>query len=135
MKNDSDKKKKRRLAVFGTLSFLVLGYALYNLCFYVIDFIRINNEYTKLEIAKNELLESEQDLKLEINRLNDPEYVARYARENYYYSKDGEYIIKVPEKEEKVVNNNDDQVKEVVGYIVGGTSVLGLFLFIITRKR
>ena len=29
-----------------------------------------------------------------------PEYVARYAREKYYYSKDGELIIKLPDEEE-----------------------------------
>ena len=28
----------------------------------------------------------------------DKDYIARYAREKYYYSKDGEFIIKIPEE-------------------------------------
>jgi cell division protein FtsB len=34
-------------------------------------------------------------LKEEINRLQDPEYMAKYAREKYLYSKNGEIIIKI----------------------------------------
>ena len=40
-------------------------------------------------------LEDEEDLKDEINRLQDPEYMARYAREKYLYSKKDEIIIKI----------------------------------------
>ena len=30
--------------------------------------------------------------------MQDPEYIARYLREKYLYSKDGEDIIRIPEK-------------------------------------
>ena len=30
--------------------------------------------------------------------MQDPEYIARYLREKYLYSKAGEYIIRIPEK-------------------------------------
>ena len=33
----------------------------------------------------------------DIKKLKDPEYVARYAREKYMYSKDGELIIRLPD--------------------------------------
>ena len=39
-------------------------------------------------------------LNQEIIKLQDPEYLARYAREKYFYSKDGELIIKLPDEEE-----------------------------------
>ena len=40
-------------------------------------------------------LEEEETLKSEIVKLQDDEYIARYAREKYLYSKDGEIIIKI----------------------------------------
>ena len=44
--------------------------------------------------------ELEKELKLDASKLQDSDYVARYAREKYYYSKDGELIIKLPDEEE-----------------------------------
>ena len=35
---------------------------------------------------------------MDADKLQDPDYIARYAREKYFYSKDGEYIIKIPEE-------------------------------------
>ena len=32
------------------------------------------------------------------NKLQNPEYIARYAREKYLYSKEGEYILQIPEE-------------------------------------
>lgn len=57
-----------------------------------------------LEIRKNkifystqlkELQEEEEYLKVEAEKLQDPDYVARYAREQYLYSKDGEFNIRI----------------------------------------
>ena len=42
------------------------------------------------------LTEKEEDLNSEINRLQDSDYLARYAREKYFYSKNGELIIRIP---------------------------------------
>ena len=39
--------------------------------------------------------EKEEELKLDANKLQNPEYVARYAREKYLYSKDGELILRI----------------------------------------
>ena len=52
-------------------------------------------EKKELEIKYKEILEREDLLKSEISKLEDEEYVARYAREKFLYSKDGEIIIKL----------------------------------------
>lgn len=52
-------------------------------------------EKKKLELKYKEILEREDLLKSEISKLEDEEYVARYAREKFLYSKDGEIIIKL----------------------------------------
>ena len=55
-------------------------------------------EKQELEEKLAELQAEEKALKLDADKLQDPDYVARYAREKYLYSKDGEFIIKIPEK-------------------------------------
>ena len=52
-------------------------------------------EKKELEKANKDRIEEEELLKSEINKLQDEEYIARYAREKYLYSKDGEIIIKI----------------------------------------
>ena len=46
------------------------------------------------QVAK--LTDEEEKLKDQVSKLKDPEYIARYAREKYLYSKEGEFIIKLP---------------------------------------
>ena len=45
------------------------------------------------------LKEKQKELELDAKKLQDSEYIARYAREKYLYSKEGEFIIKIPEDE------------------------------------
>ena len=64
---------------------------------YVSQIIKNNNEIKDLNTVYNEKLAEEENLKDEINRLQDHEYMAKYAREKYLYSKNGEIIIKIEE--------------------------------------
>ena len=45
--------------------------------------------------------EKEAELKVDVEKLEDPDYIARYAREKYMYSKDGEIILRLPEEDEE----------------------------------
>ncbi len=61
--------------------------------------LEIFNKYEEKDVLNEELntlKEKEQELSTDVLKLQDPEYVARYLREKYYYSKSGEYIIKLP---------------------------------------
>ena len=58
--------------------------------------IEINNEKHELQNKLVSLKDEEEVLNSDIKKLEDPEYVARYAREKYLYSKDGELIIRIP---------------------------------------
>lgn len=55
----------------------------------------INNKKEKEELTRkyNDLLENEENLEGEVVKLQDPEYVAKYAREKYLFTKEGELII------------------------------------------
>ena len=57
------------------------------------NLVSLSEKYEKL-------LEEEKQLKSDVNKLQDPDYVARYAREKYLYTRDGELIIRMPDSEE-----------------------------------
>ena len=107
------KRKKKasgnRLIVFGTVSIFIIFSFVFCLLSYIIEVKNLNEEQKKLDNDLLILKEEESDLKNEIEKLKDPDYLARFARENYMYSKDGEYIIKVSEKEEKEVNIKNEE--------------------------
>lgn len=58
------------------------------------------NQVVKLEKRKAELEEEKKSLAQEVELLNDDDYVARYARDNYIFSKDGETVVKLPDSKE-----------------------------------
>lgn len=92
------KKKARRIATFGFISIIAI----------VIIVIMIGNEFVKivdkykekrnLETKLVSLEEKEKVLENDVKKLEDPEYLARYAREKYFYSKDGELILRIPDE-------------------------------------
>lgn len=92
------KKKPLRLLVFGSFSvaliFVILGYIV-NI---TLEITSKYNEKKKLDGELEKLKEQEQVLSIDVEKLKDPEYVARYLREKFLYSKDGEYIIKIPDE-------------------------------------
>ena len=64
---------------------------------YFSQIIKNKEEIDELKSVYNQKLVDEERLKDEINKLQDPEYMAKYAREKYLYSKNGEIIIKIEE--------------------------------------
>ena len=58
---------------------------------------KTKDEIKELTVSYSYKLEEEENLKEEITRLQDPEYMAKYAREKYLYSKDNEIILKIEE--------------------------------------
>ena len=62
---------------------------------YVSQIEKTKKEISELKESYNEKLTTEENLKEEISKLQDSEYMARYAREKYLYSKKGEIIIKI----------------------------------------
>ena len=71
-----------------------LGYTLINNLYRVNE---MKKELEELDKEKVSLLEKEEELEADIKRLSDPEYIARYAREKYLYSKEGEIILRMDE--------------------------------------
>ena len=91
------KKKKSRKGFF--LGFVVTGVIIFLLLGNVFSVWKQLLEKRKEKIfyteELNKLKEEEAYLKVEVEKLKDPDYVARYAREQYLYSKDGELNIRI----------------------------------------
>lgn len=54
------------------------------------------HQVVTLSAEYDNLQEEATQLKSDVSKLQDPDYVARYAREKYLYTKDGELIIRIP---------------------------------------
>lgn len=79
--------------IFGTF----IGGLSYNFFSNVEKIMRIQSEKKELEDKLAELKEEEEVLNSDIKKLEDPDYIARYAREKYMYSKEGEIIFRLPD--------------------------------------
>lgn len=90
------KKAQRRFILLGTLATLVIAFILISVSSYWVQIYKKHNEQKFLMAELQVLKEQELRLKIEIQKLQDPDYVARYAREKYLFSKDGEIIIQIP---------------------------------------
>lgn len=131
MKKKVSKASKRRLMIFGILSIMAIVYFFVTLFGYTYSFISLKKEENNLKNQLVFLQDKKANLKIEIQKLNDPEYVARYAKENYLYSADGEYVLKIDtteDTEDNVVTNNNS-----VYYIIG--IILFLICVLIFRKK
>ncbi len=93
------------------------------------DFKNLNDYFT--ELNANEI-----ELRNEIERLQDSDYIARYARENYSYSKNGEYILKLKSEDKKEENKKSFEINIDYNYIVyAGVAILIIIIIHIVRKR
>ena len=92
------KKSAKRICCFGMIAFVSIVAILLSVFKVVSQIIDKYQEADNLEIKLADLKEEEEILNNEILKLQDPEYLARYAREKYFYSKDGELIIRIPSK-------------------------------------
>lgn len=91
------RKTKRRLTFISGVIFLLVGVIITTVFNDLSQIISNRNEVAVLSEKYNSLLKEEESLNSEITKLQDSDYVARYAREKYGYSYPNELIIKLLE--------------------------------------
>ena len=89
------KKDKRRVLLGLLVISIMLSYLSVFVYNYWNQILTNEKEKTKLMNEYEALLKAEDELNSEITKMQDPEYIAKYAREKYGYSKNDEVIIKV----------------------------------------
>lgn len=88
---------KRRILLISIIYIVIGGILLQNIgstSYQIYNKMKEKKEFTK---TIEKLKEKEEELKGTVTKLQDPDYVARYAREKYLFSKDGEIIIRIPD--------------------------------------
>ncbi len=98
MAKTKSKKKKRRMLFLGLTSIIVIVATTFTIGKYWVEIYDKYKEKKSLEKKYVSLKEKEAQLRVDADKLQDPDYIARYAREKYQYSKDGEFILKIPEE-------------------------------------
>ena len=91
------KASKSKLRIFICL--IIFASITGTLAYDCISNIRKINEMKKEKKNLQEelvvLQEEKEILETDILRLKDPDYIAKYVREKYFYSKDGEFILRL----------------------------------------
>ena len=92
------RKKVRRNFIILAAVYIVLGFLLMETVVKTSYELYTKSKEKKAFVEELSLLKDKEDeLKGQVNKLQDPDYIARYAREKYLYSKDGEIIIRIPD--------------------------------------
>lgn len=100
MKKSKKKKASKRkiriflaLVIFGT----VIASLSYNLLNNIINIKKMKEKKEDLSKQIVSLEREKEELETDIVKLKDPEYIAKYVRERYFYSKEGEVILRLPD--------------------------------------
>lgn len=70
---------KRRLMIFGSLSVFIILLTIIALNNYFTNYFDLRSKHKILQEQLLLLKENEDNLKIELQKLKDPEYIARYA--------------------------------------------------------
>jgi cell division protein DivIC len=93
-----DKTATARFLSFGVLSVIAISAIFTTLSNMWLNIYEKYNEKKDLEAQLVTLKEENEALEIDVEKLQDPEYVARYLKEKYFYSSKDEYIIRIPEE-------------------------------------
>ena len=94
IKHKVTKKERRRLTLFIMAFIFIIGFTCINIFPDWLKIMKNKKEITLLGSSYEELLDTEEALEAEVEKLQDPEYVERYAKEKFLYTKDDEMIIR-----------------------------------------
>lgn len=95
-KTKKAKKTVKRMLFLGIASFTIIIGTTYTIGKYWIEIYDKYQEKKELKKKLSSLKEKQAALQVDANKLQNPDYIARYAREKYSYSKDGEIILRIP---------------------------------------
>ena len=83
--------------IYGIVFIVISAFLIYTLIAKVQHIQAEQATYQKLVVQEKELKKEKEKLAKEVDSLNDSDYVVRYARSHYIFSKNGEEVIILPE--------------------------------------
>lgn len=95
------KKEKRRVFIVSCITITLMFFVCFNLITVWKKIVSLKNQKEVLLAKLDGLKEEKSYLEVEVKKLQDPDYIAKYAREKYFYSKDNEFNIKITDEDNK----------------------------------
>lgn len=92
---EKTKKEKKRLFVISTVIILLIVSLISSVAGDWTKIMENKSKITSLNKKYNDLLSDEEKLVSEVTKLQDDEYILRYAKEKFMYSENGEIIIRM----------------------------------------
>lgn len=93
------KKIPKSLRIALGFVYIIVGVVLlYSLTISFIGIMEHQNTISKLEKEKQEVVAEKKSLQKEVELLESDDYLTRYARENYIFTRDGENVTTIPGK-------------------------------------
>ena len=130
------KTSKRRLMLFGTLSIVIIFYFIFSVGYSGYKIYKLKHQEKTLTSKLNKLQKDEKNLSLDIEKLQDPDYLAKYAREAFSYSKKDEIIIQKYKDEKEEIEEEPEFNINHKYLIIAGISVIGIIiLYILIKSR
>lgn len=127
------KLQRRRLVVLGTVSLIAISMAIFTTVSSYIRITKLDRHYKELSMILEKLKDDEVAMSSDIKKLNDPEYIAMYARENYLYSKTGEYVIKLDNEDNLIIEETSSSKKDTFNQSLIITIAIVLTFLILFR--
>lgn len=97
-KKRQKRKFRARMLLFVPVCLCLVAVLVVTIGKYWVEIVNKYQENIKLSEELLSLKEKEASLAVDVEKLQDPEYIGRYAREKYLFSKDGEVILVIPEE-------------------------------------
>ena len=91
------KKEKKRLFLISIMLCAMLGILINSVARDWVEILDNNSQIKSLEDEYSNLLTEEEKLKSDVTKLQDSDYIARYAKEKFLYSQEGDLIIRMDE--------------------------------------
>lgn len=89
------KKEKKRLFVISTTIVVLLVMLINSVASDWSEIMDNNHQIKQLTDEYNDLMAEEEKLQSDVTKLQDSDYIARYAKEKYLYSQEGDTIIRM----------------------------------------
>lgn len=89
------KKEKMRLVLISVVLVSMFGVLINSVASDWLEIMNNNHQIKQLTEEYENMLAEEEKLKSDVTKLQDSDYIARYAKEKFLYSQDGDIILRM----------------------------------------
>lgn len=89
------KKEKMRLVLISVVLVSMFGVLINSVASDWLEIMDNNHQIKQLTEEYENMLAEEEKLKSDVTKLQDSDYIARYAKEKFLYSQDGDIILRM----------------------------------------